>query len=136
MRPFDPAPLRRVGASTARMEEEVTRGADPTRVLAAEAGLDTLSAGERSLVAAALGDSGALGLALGELESRRAGVGWTTTGHTAADVGLFAWGPGAERFRGVLENREVGRRIAALLGVPVGVTPPAFAAPAAPAGAR
>jgi alkaline phosphatase len=34
---------------------------------------------------------------------------YATTGHTAAMVPLFAYGPGAERFAGILDNDEVGR---------------------------
>ncbi len=40
---------------------------------------------------------------------------YTTTGHTAGLLPLFAKGPGAERFRGVLGNDEVGRLLRALV---------------------
>jgi len=33
------------------------------------------------------------GVALGQVLSRRVQVGWTTTGHTAVDVNLYAFGP-------------------------------------------
>ena len=49
--------------------------------------------------------------------SARALVGWTTGGHTGVDVTLFAAGPGSEAFGGVLRNEEVGRRLAAALGL-------------------
>jgi alkaline phosphatase len=39
-----------------------------------------------------------------------------TKGHTGEDVPLYAGGPGAERFAGVLDNAELPRRLAALLG--------------------
>lgn len=39
-----------------------------------------------------------------------------TKGHTGEDVPLYAGGPGAERFAGVLDNAEIPRRLAALLG--------------------
>ncbi|GIW71999.1 MAG: alkaline phosphatase [Planctomycetota bacterium] len=38
-----------------------------------------------------------------------------TEGHQASMVPIFAWGPGAERFSGVLPIDEVGRRLGALL---------------------
>lgn len=41
---------------------------------------------------------------------------FATTGHTATMVPLFAFGPGSERFSGILENDEVGRRLQALVG--------------------
>jgi len=52
---------------------------------------------------------------LAELVSTRAGIGWTTYGHTGVDVGVYAFGPGAERLHGVLHNDELGRRLAELL---------------------
>jgi alkaline phosphatase len=39
----------------------------------------------------------------------------TAYGHTAQMVPLFADGPGAERFGGILDNAEVGRRLRALI---------------------
>jgi alkaline phosphatase len=39
-------------------------------------------------------------------------------------VPLFAFGPGADQFRGTLDNAEVGRRIAQLLGVKCGAARP------------
>jgi alkaline phosphatase len=45
------------------------------------------------------------------------GAHWTTTGHTAEWVPLFAKGPGAERFGGAHDNYVVGRMIMDLLGV-------------------
>ena len=55
--------------------------------------------------------------ALSEVESRRALVGWTTGWHTAVDVGLWAWGPGSGRFRGLQGNTDVARHLAGLLGL-------------------
>jgi alkaline phosphatase len=42
---------------------------------------------------------------------------WLSEHHTGTWVALFAIGPGAERFAGVLDNSEIGPRLAALLGV-------------------
>jgi len=44
-------------------------------------------------------------------------VGWSTGGHTAVNVPLFAFGPGAEGFSGVMDNTEVGEEIRAVLGL-------------------
>lgn len=45
-------------------------------------------------------------------------VEWTTKDHSAEWVPIFAAGPGAARFTGVLDNTEVGRRIGELLNLP------------------
>jgi len=44
-------------------------------------------------------------------------VKWTTKGHSAAPVGIWALGPGASRFSGVQDNTEVPKKIAQLLGI-------------------
>jgi len=47
--------------------------------------------------------------------SKRARLGWTTGGHTGADVYLFAYGPG--RPTGLVENTGVGRTMASVMGI-------------------
>jgi alkaline phosphatase len=44
-------------------------------------------------------------------------LGWTTGGHTVIDVPLYAYGPGAEHFTGTMDNTDIGKRIADLLGI-------------------
>ncbi|HLT47077.1 MAG TPA: alkaline phosphatase, partial [Rubricoccaceae bacterium] len=56
-----------------------------------------------------------LGRVLADLVSRRAGVGWTTSGHTAVDVLLYRFGPGSERLAGHVENDAVGRALFELM---------------------
>ena len=116
---WNPAYLRRVTASAERMGEFIAEGQDAEAVLREYAAVDSLTADER----AALGLTGdretrrVSNRALAHLVSRRALVGWTTGAHTAVDVGLYAFGPGAERFGGVMENDAVGRALADLLGL-------------------
>ncbi|KAI8088812.1 alkaline-phosphatase-like protein [Halteromyces radiatus] len=43
-----------------------------------------------------------------DMVSRRALIGWTTHGHTAVDVNLYAMGPGTEVLRGSHENTDIG----------------------------
>jgi len=43
---------------------------------------------------------------------------WSTTGHSAVDVPLLADGPGAARFTGVLESRQIAARIAEVWKLP------------------
>jgi alkaline phosphatase len=60
---------------------------------------------------------------VGTLLGQRHGVTWVpkvnfrdTYGHTGEDVPIFAGGPGAERFRGLLDNTDFPRLLADLLG--------------------
>ncbi len=55
--------------------------------------------------------------ALADMMSQRARIGWTTGGHSAVDVPLFALGPGSDRLRGHLDNTDIGRILADLMQV-------------------
>ncbi len=62
-------------------------------------------------------DTGGLGVIDGDYEDGRAGVRWVWDLHTAQWVPLFAFGPGAEHFNGVMDNTDIGVLIAKLLGI-------------------
>ena len=60
---------------------------------------------------------------VGRLLSERHGVTWIprvnlldTEGHTGEDIPLYAGGPGAQRFAGVLDNTDIPRRLLQVLG--------------------
>jgi len=49
--------------------------------------------------------------------SKRAGVAWTTGGHTGVDVNTYAFGPGSLSFRGNMDNTVLGQKLAEALGL-------------------
>ncbi len=49
--------------------------------------------------------------------SARAGISWHATGHTDSRVPVFAFGPGAERFSGEMDNTDIPKRVASVLGL-------------------
>lgn len=53
--------------------------------------------------------------AINKLIDARTNTGWTTTGHTAIDVQIFAMGPQKELFEGKLDNTDIAKRIFELL---------------------
>ena len=57
------------------------------------------------LLGAAVGMNGTVG----PMISKRAGIGWTTTGHTGGDVVLFTYLPGDERITGVIDNTDIAK---------------------------
>jgi alkaline phosphatase len=61
-------------------------------------------------------DTAGLAITHGDFNEGAAKLGWLDDGHLNTWVPLFAFGPGAGRFAGVLDNTEIGRRIAELLG--------------------
>lgn len=86
-------------------------------VLAHFTGIGALKPKEHVLLQESVHNMRALNFALSEVIGRRALVGWTTRGHTAVDVKLHAYGPGANRFTGNMDNTRVGSLLADLLGV-------------------
>ena len=71
--------------------------------------------GRTLVLVAADHDTG--GLALTDTEGGRATVRWNTFSHTATWTPLLAYGPGAQRFTGVMPNTALPRRLARLLGL-------------------
>ena len=121
--------LRPVTASTARMADSIAAGAVPDSVVARYTGTP-LSDDERTILAPAVAARNGVQAALGEIESRRALVAWTSGGHTAVDVGLYAFGPGSERFRGAHENTDIAHLLAERMGVRLSPERPASASAA------
>ena len=124
---WEPAPLLGATMSSerlaARLAEPNADGlpADAPALVRQALGLDSLSTDDAARIDAP-GDAAAHVVAFRTLLDRRAGIAWTTSGHTAVDVGLFAFGPGADLFRGSMPNDAVGRATFEALGLPL---PPA-----------
>lgn len=74
--------------------------------------------GDTLVIVTADHDTGGLSIVYPEAGSdARFRVVWTTKGHTGCSVPLFADGPGADSFTGVLDNTDVPKRIARLWGI-------------------
>jgi len=54
--------------------------------------------------------------ALNKIVDQRTNTGWTSTGHTAIDVPVFALGKGSELFHGYQDNTDIAKKIFSLLG--------------------
>jgi alkaline phosphatase len=115
---YDPAPLLAATASFEAMTARAQAGEDPVAVVREGLALDSLPEGVPEAIRGAIasGDPYALGPVVRDLVSEPAGVGWTTGGHTAVDVGLYAWGPGSDHFVGAMTNDAVGRALFDVLG--------------------
>ena len=73
--------------------------------------------GETLVVVTADHDTGSLAVVEGDYGEGHATVRWATGDHSTQWLPLFAFGPGAEHFTGVLDNTEVGKLIAQALGL-------------------
>jgi len=97
--------------------EEVMRGMRELNDAVAAVLEATERGGETLVVVTADHDTGTLAIVDGDYGEGRATVRWATGDHSSQWLPLFAFGPGAERFTGVLDNTEVGQRIAQALGL-------------------
>ena len=86
-------------------------------VIADVAGISDLSDAEVADIRSHFDNPYALSYVFSDIVERRAVIGWTTRGHTAVDVGLYAYGPGHDRFLGNIDNTQVGQILADLMGV-------------------
>lgn len=56
-------------------------------------------------------------VAIGHVMSQRAGIGWTTFGHSPVTVPVFAEGAGSRQFSGAMDNTDIARRMARAMGL-------------------
>jgi len=112
---YSPEVLRRIRSSTRVMAETIHGGSSCALTMREAAGIQLgLSEIQRC---AQEKHPEPLALLLAAIISEKAGIAWSTTGHTGVDVGLFAAGPGRQIFQGTLDNRELRGRILEVLGL-------------------
>ncbi len=73
--------------------------------------------GDTLVIVTADHDTGGVAIVEGDFDEPTATVAWISDNHTGSWVPLFAFGPGAGRFSGVMDNTDIGLRIADLLGL-------------------
>ena len=112
---WNPEVIERIPASHGGLAAIAQReGKMPCDVLKEYAEIECTEA-EVAEFAQALAGEASLNFTLAEVISRRVWVGWTTGGHTAVDVNLYAFGPGRDRFVGHHDNTAVGQLLAELM---------------------
>ncbi len=115
---FDPAPLLAATSSDERLKARLREpGADAVALIHAALGPDSLSTAEEARLDAPGLDVDAYSVLFRDIADHRATVAWSTSGHTGVDVGLYAFGPGSERFRGNMASDAVGRAAFEALGL-------------------
>ncbi len=73
--------------------------------------------GETLVVVTADHETGGLTLVDGDLEQGKIVCKFSTGGHSGTMVPIYAFGPGAERFTGIIDNTDVSKRIRELLNL-------------------
>jgi alkaline phosphatase len=111
-------PMRKTKKSAEGLDVLLRGEPDPERikaVMAKEWGITDLTEAElKAIVDVVTAKKPTMAVTVPML-SKRARLGWTTGGHTGADVFLFAYGPG--RPTGLVENTEVSKTMASVMGV-------------------
>lgn len=110
--------LRGFKASTTSLASRVMGNRSGAEAILRDyAGLDSLSSMEKSVLLL-LSDQASIKTALNNIIGRRSGFTWTTGGHSATNVPLFAFGAQSEVFAGnVYPNTDVPKRLAQVIGV-------------------
>ena len=110
-------PLRRAtltGDGLARLMAQDKSEAHIRDVLARHWGVEDLSAQEVQAIQTAPPQAWRLQYVLGPMLSSRAGVGWTTNGHTGGDPFMHSFGPG--QVSGLWENTALAHHMARVMG--------------------
>jgi alkaline phosphatase len=73
--------------------------------------------GDTLVVVTADHETGGLDAVMSRTDPKRLVINYTTTSHTGAPVPVYAFGPGAHRFAGLIDNTDIGKKISALWGL-------------------
>jgi len=73
--------------------------------------------GETLIIVTADHETGGLALTGGDMKKGTVKGAFSTGDHTAVMVPVFAYGPGAENFAGIMENTDIPKKIMSLLGL-------------------
>ncbi len=112
---WNPDVIKGVKGSSRKMASELIHNRNWQAAVPGWLGFTPTADEQAALVSAHAAGDKALAKALRQLVAARSRSGWTTGGHTAEDVQIFAYGPGSEQFRGHLDNTDIAKRMAALL---------------------
>lgn len=107
--------LRGVKVTASRLADELQASDDWQALWSERTGIKLSKAERAQLKEARAASKDELALVVSALINRRSHTGWTSDGHTAVDVPVMAYGKDHERFRGYLDNAEIGRRIMDLI---------------------
>ncbi len=131
---WDPEVLGQATSSVSGLVNAVRDGGPIGNIIRKGLGIDDLTSMEEDRLRRAHSEGSIEDFTelLSELINSRAGLGWSTTGHSAVDVHLGAFGAGSTYFVGHHDNDELGRLLAKMLNVEVGLMSSKPAAAGAP----
>lgn len=109
---FNPDAIKAAERTPEFMAQEIIDGESVEDVLAEYVSFDFTDEELASIKeAAGKDDFDTLYSAISEVFNNRAGVGFTTGGHTGIDVPVYAYGPKSELFSGLIENTDIAEEV-------------------------
>lgn len=118
---WSPDVVRAVRASTEAIAAQILAGGDIRTVMSEQAAIADLTDAELAQIQLSVSATGGsatwLALTVGDVIGQRAGVGWTTPGHTGGDINLYAYGVPVPGMVSNMENTQVGRLLTDFLGL-------------------
>ncbi|WP_404451361.1 alkaline phosphatase [Virgibacillus necropolis] len=109
---FNPEAIKAAERTPEFMAQEITDGESVEDVLAEYVSFDFTDEELASIKeAASKNDFDTLYGAISEVFNNRAGVGFTTSGHTGIDVPVYAYGPKSEVFSGLIDNTDIANEV-------------------------
>jgi len=106
---WEAQPLRGVKATPVAMAGKYLAGEEPLSAIVAGNVRFELNEAEVEVLDATPRDEMATLTAITNLFNQRTLTGWSTNGHTGVDVPLYVYGPGSDRFHGVMQNETIGK---------------------------
>ena len=104
--------LHNVTATGQFMKSKIDAGEDVKAVVKQYTGIDLTDEEVTAITSANKPD-----IAINEIVSKRALVGWTSLQHTGVDIPVYAFGPGSENFRSLFNNIEFPVKIAKAMNI-------------------
>jgi alkaline phosphatase len=108
---WNPQVLRGVEQTPAAMTSTFIASQELLSKVVAESVPFELSSAEIEALDSVMREEVAARTAITTLFNKRTLTGWSSLGHTGVDVPLYVYGPGSERFHGVMQNEAVGQTL-------------------------
>ncbi|MDB2386079.1 alkaline phosphatase [Shewanella sp.] len=112
---WDTELLKKITESPARISSAALTDENWQSAISQSLGLTLTTSEQQQLSQARAKGDEALQSALNTLIDTRSHTGWTTGGHTAGDVQVFAIGPAADLFKGSQDNTNIAEKVMSLL---------------------
>ncbi|SFX71513.1 alkaline phosphatase [Thermoactinomyces sp. DSM 45891] len=114
---FHPEALRAAKKTPDYMAAQIASGKSVEKILDTYIDLDLTSSEIQSVKKASINKKGEdIDEAIEKIFNTRSYTGWTTDGHTGEEVPVYAFGPGKERFEGLIDNTKLADEIFFILG--------------------